>query len=158
MAPAEPKTPKDTQGGALALLTTTTSIRICGIQDGVVKRHLGLDPGFEIGTRKSFSLFFVETRSFSGRAFFVPWQVSRRRIPRSQTQRRARLGGAEGALHLLEASENSWTLVWISDQARPFLRAEPGIAWDLQWRKAFKPTAVSLKAQLEGLGCQVRMP
>ena len=36
MAPAEPKTPKDTQGGALALLTTTTSIRMCGIQDGVV--------------------------------------------------------------------------------------------------------------------------
>ena len=25
-------------------------------------------------------------------------------------------------------------------------------------RKAFKPTAVSLKTQLEGLGCQVRMP
>ncbi|CAE7684171.1 Ank2 [Symbiodinium necroappetens] len=36
-----------------------------------------------------------------------------------------------------KASENSWTLVWISDQA-------------------FKPTAVSLKAQLEGLGCQVK--
>jgi len=36
-----------------------------------------------------------------------------------------------------KASENSWTLVWISDQA-------------------FKPTAVSLKTQLEGLGCQVK--
>lgn len=35
------------------------------------------------------------------------------------------------------AGENPWTLVWISDQA-------------------FKPTAVSMKAQLEGLGCQVK--
>lgn len=33
--------------------------------------------------------------------------------------------------------ENPWTLVWISDQA-------------------FKPTAVSLKTQLESLGCQVK--
>jgi len=35
------------------------------------------------------------------------------------------------------ASDNPWTLVWISDQA-------------------FKPTAVSLKVQLEALGCQVK--
>eukprot|EP00931_Biecheleriopsis_adriatica_P085710 TRINITY_DN6052_c0_g1_i1.p1 TRINITY_DN6052_c0_g1~~TRINITY_DN6052_c0_g1_i1.p1 ORF type:complete len:893 (-),score=159.75 TRINITY_DN6052_c0_g1_i1:53-2662(-) len=34
-------------------------------------------------------------------------------------------------------SENPWTLVWISDQA-------------------FKPTATSMKAQLESLGCQVK--
>lgn len=36
-----------------------------------------------------------------------------------------------------EQGENPWTLVWISDQA-------------------FKPTAVSLKTQLESLGCQVK--
>ncbi|CAE8727170.1 unnamed protein product, partial [Polarella glacialis] len=35
------------------------------------------------------------------------------------------------------ASDNPWTLVWISDQA-------------------FKPTAVSLKGSLENLGCQVK--
>ena len=47
--------------------------------------------------------------------------MSRLRIRRSCTQRRA---GGLGASAPSEASENSWTLVWISDQAMSGLRAE----------------------------------